>query len=469
MRVMGNSITFKNLPSITECDAFLRQQNLSYGKAVREQVNIVLNQVRQEISKKKTGTVSYNNNQILERVAAQVRIQSKGVQRVINATGVVVHTNLGRAPLSAELLANALPRMSSYSTLEFDLSTGKRGSRDSKVRKLLRSLSGAEDAMVVNNNAAAVFLMLKALTTSLQEDKIPEVIVSRGELVEIGGSFRIPDIMREAGVKLVEVGTTNRCRLSDYEEALTENTAALLKVHPSNYEIKGFTESVSVGKMAGLAHSKGLFCFHDWGSGSFYRFKQRGLSEYATAEQELAAGPDLLAFSGDKLLGGIQAGVLLGKAENIQKLRKHALYRALRLDKVTLGLLEETLEAYLDLKRLPEQVPTVGLLELTVEEIRKTVKLFLKRLKLPNKSVLKCELRKTESRTGGGALPELPIESAALVLSHPEWSANDLQEWFRSQPVPIIVRVHEEQIWLDFRTILPHDSDELMSVITRLI
>jgi len=466
---MGNSITFKNLPSITECDAFLRQQNLSYGKAVREQVNIVLNQVRQEISKKKTGTVSYNNNQILERVAAQVRIQSKGVQRVINATGVVVHTNLGRAPLSADLLAKVLPRMSSYSTLEYDLSTGKRGTRDSKVRKLLRSLSGAEDAMVVNNNAAAVFLMLKGLTTSLQEDKIPEVIVSRGELVEIGGSFRIPDIMREAGVKLVEVGTTNRCRLSDYEEALTENTAALLKVHPSNYEIKGFTESVSVGKMAGLAHSKGLFCFHDWGSGSFYRFKQRGLSEYATAEQELAAGPDLLAFSGDKLLGGIQAGVLLGKAENIQKLRKHALYRALRLDKVTLALLEETLEVYLDLKRLPELVPTVGMLELTVEEIQKQVKLFLEKLKLPNKSAWKCELHKTESRTGGGALPELPLESAALVLSHPEWSANDLQEWFRSQPVPIIVRVHEEQIWLDFRTILPHDSDELMSVITRLI
>ena len=466
---MGKAMAYKNLPSITECDSFLRRQNLAYGKSVREIVNSVLNQVRQEIYQKKTGSVSYNNTQILERVAAKVRIQSTGSQRVINATGVVVHTNLGRAPLSAELLANALPRMSSYSTLEFDLSTGKRGSRDSKVRKLLRSLSGAEDAMVVNNNAAAVFLMLKALTTSLQGDKLPEVIVSRGELVEIGGSFRIPDIMREAGVKLVEVGTTNRCRISDYEQALTENTAALLKVHPSNYEIQGFTESVSVRKMAELAHTKGLFCFHDWGSGSFYRFKQPGLSEYTTAEQELAAGPDLLAFSGDKLLGGIQAGLLLGKAENIQKLRKHALYRALRLDKVTLGLLEETLEAYLDLKRLPEQVPTVGLLELTVEEIRKTVKLFLKRLKLPNKSVLKCELRKTESRTGGGALPELPIESAALVLSHPEWSANDLQEWFRSQPVPIIVRVHEEQIWLDFRTILPHDSDELMSVITRLI
>ena len=466
---MGKAMAYKNLPSITECDSFLRRQNLAYGKSVREIVNSVLNQVRHEIYQNKTVSVSYNNTQILERVGAKVRIQSAGAQRVINATGVVVHTNLGRAPLSANLLAKVLPRMSSYSTLEYDLSTGKRGTRDSKVRKLLRSLSGAEDAMVVNNNAAAVFLMLKALTTGLPEDKTPEVIVSRGELVEIGGSFRIPDIMREAGVKLVEVGTTNRCRLSDYEQALTENTAALLKVHPSNYEIKGFTESVSVGKMAGLAHSKGLFCFHDWGSGSFYRFKQRGLSEYATVEQELAAGPDLLAFSGDKLLGGIQAGVLLGKAENIQKLRKHALYRALRLDKVTLALLEETLEVYLDLKRLPELVPTVGMLELTVEEIQKQVKIFLEKLKLPNKSALKCELHKTESRTGGGALPELPIESAALVLSHPEWSANDLQEWFRSQPVPIIVRVHEEQIWLDFRTILPHDSDELMSVITRLI
>ena len=461
-------MAYKNLPSITDCDSFLRRQNLAYGKSVREIVDSVLNQVRQEISKKKPGTISYTNRNILERVAAKVRIQSNGAQRVINATGIVVHTNLGRAPLSADLLAKVLPRISSYSTLEYDLNTGKRGSRDSKVRKLLRSLSGAEDAIVVNNNAAAVFLMLKALTTGESEDKIPEVIVSRGELVEIGGSFRIPDIMREAGVKLVEVGTTNRCHLSDYEQALTENTAALLKVHPSNYEIQGFTESVSVGKMAELAHSKGLFCFHDWGSGSFYRFNQDGLSKYATAEQELALGPDLLAFSGDKLLGGIQAGLLLGKAENIKKLRKHALYRALRLDKVTLALLEETLEVYQDLIRLPELVPTVGMLELKVEEIRKQIKLFLKKLKLPNKSAWKCELHKTESRTGGGTFPELSLESAALVLSHPEWSANDLQEWFRSQPVPIIVRIHEEQIWLDFRTILPHDSDELIRLISGL-
>jgi len=462
-------MSYQNLPSITECDTFLKEQKLPHGKAVREQVNIVLDQLRTEISNNPHKAVLGANAEILERVAAQVRNQSQTTQRVINATGVVVHTNLGRAPLSESLLRKVLPGMSSYSTLEFDLSTGKRGSRDSKIRKLLRTLSGAEDAMVVNNNAAAVFLMLKALNGNEFENKKPEVIVSRGELVEIGGSFRIPDIMREAGVKLVEVGTTNRCRLADYEQALTENTAALLKVHPSNYEIQGFTEEVSVEKMAQLAHSKGLLCFHDWGSGSFYKFRQRGLSEYSTAEQELSAGPDLLAFSGDKLLGGIQAGVLLGKAENIQKLRQHALYRALRLDKVTLGLFEATLEAYLDLKTLAENVPTVGLLELTREDIRKKVNDFLKLLKLPDNTAWKCELRETESRTGGGALPELPIESAALILSHPQKSTNELQNWFRSQTVPVIVRIHEDQIWLDFRTILPQDNEELLRVLSVLI
>ena len=462
-------MSYQNLPSITECDTFLKEQKLPHGKAVREQVNIVLDQLRTEISKNPHKAVLGANAEILQRVAAQVRNQSQTTQRVINATGVVVHTNLGRAPLSESLLRKVLPSMSSYSTLELDLSTGKRGSRDSKIRKLLRTLSGAEDAMVVNNNAAAVFLMLKALNGNEFENKKPEVIVSRGELVEIGGSFRIPDIMREAGVKLVEVGTTNRCRLADYEQALTENTAALLKVHPSNYEIQGFTEEVSVEKMAQLAHSKGLLCFHDWGSGSFYKFRQRGLSEYSTAEQELSAGPDLLTFSGDKLLGGIQAGVLLGKAENIQKLRQHALYRALRLDKVTLGLFEATLEAYLDLKTLAENVPTVGLLELTREDIRKKVNVFLKLLKLPDNTAWKCELRETESRTGGGALPELPIESAALILSHPQKSANELQNWFRSQTVPVIVRIHEDHIWLDFRTILPQDNEELLRVLSVLI
>jgi len=334
---------------------------------------------------------------------------------------------------------------------------------------MLRILSGAEDAMVVNNNAAAVYLMLKDLTKNHPDGLLPEVIVSRSELVEIGGSFRVPDIMREAGVKMVEVGTTNRCRLSDYEKAFTKNTVAILKVHPSNYKILGFTESVKVEKLSKLAHSKGILCLYDWGSGSFYRFQQSRLSEYPTVEQELSYIPDLLAFSGDKLLGGIQAGILLGKKGIIHKLRNSPLYRALRLDKVTLTLMEATLEAYMDIDSLPDNVPTVFLLEQTAEEISDKVKNFLAKLNVTEESLWSIEIRKTESKTGGGAMPDLNLGSAALVLNHPKWSVLELQKWFRSQPIPVITRVHEDQVWLDFRTIFKKDFDELLKVFSRLI
>ena len=215
---MGESLSFKNIPSITECDKFLINQKLPHGKQVREYVISVLDKVRQEISKDSSGTFSSDNSEIMKRVADEVRIQSESIKRVINATGIVIHTNLGRAPLSKDLILKILPKICSYSTLELDLLTGKRGMRDSRIRSMLRTLSGAEDAMVVNNNAAATYLMLKGLTNNQQEEFLPEVIVSRGELVEIGGSFRVPDIMSEAGVKMVEVGTTNRCRISDYEK-----------------------------------------------------------------------------------------------------------------------------------------------------------------------------------------------------------------------------------------------------------
>ena len=267
----------------------------------------------------------------------------------------------------------------------------------------------------------------------------------------------------------MQIGSTNKCHLGDYEKAITKNTVALLKVHPSNYEIKGYTESVSVEKISKLAHSKGLFCFHDWGSGSFYKFKQKGLHEYFTAQQELSVGADLLTFSGDKLLGGVQAGVLLGKSEIINKIRNHPLYRTFRLDKVSIGLLEATLEAYLDLKKLPEIVPTVRMLELTPREIISNVKSFKRKLKLKKNTTWNCEIVKTDSLTGGGGLPEKELDSIALVLSHPKWSSNKIQKWLRSQPIPVIVRIHEEKIWLDFRTILPNDISELLSVLTKLM
>ncbi len=465
---MGESLSFKNIPSITECDKFLINQKLPHGKQVREYVISVLDKVRQEISKDSSGTFSSDNSEIMKRVADEVRIQSESIKRVINATGIVIHTNLGRAPLSKDLILKILPKICSYSTLELDLLTGKRGMRDSRIRSMLRTLSGAEDAMVVNNNAAATYLMLKGLTNNQQEEFLPEVIVSRGELVEIGGSFRVPDIMSEAGVKMVEVGTTNRCRISDYEKAFTKNTAAILKVHPSNYKILGFTESVSVKNLSKLAHSRGIPCFYDWGSGSFYQFKNSSLREYATVEQELSYSPDLLTFSGDKILGGIQAGILLGKAGIIQKLRKSPLYRTFRLDKVNLTLMEATLEAYMDIKSLPNQVPTIFLLEQTAEEIYDKANDFLSKINLKNKALWNLEVRETESKTGGGALPDLKLCSTAVVLSHPHWTVLELQKWFRSQPVPVITRVHEDHVWLDFRTIFQNDFDELLKVFSRL-
>ena len=466
---MGKSISFKNIPSVTECDKFLIKQKLPHGKQVREYVNSVLKEVRQEISKDSNGRLSYNSEEIMVRVADEVRIRSDSIKSVINATGIVLHTNLGRAPLSKDLILKALPKLCSYSTLELDHVTGKRGTRDSRIRTMLRILSGAEDAIVVNNNAAAVYLMLKGLTKNLQEGFLPEVIVSRSELVEIGGSFRVPDIMREAGVKMVEVGTTNRCRISDYEKAFSKNTAAILKVHPSNYKIIGFTESVSVEKLCMLAHSKGIPCFYDWGSGSFYKFQQIGLSEYTTVEQELSYCPDLLAFSGDKLLGGIQSGILLGKTGIIDKLRKSPLYRTFRLDKVTLTLMEATLEAYMDTKTLLDNVPTIFLLEQTAKEISDKAKNFLAKINIKNKLLWNLEIRETESKIGGGAMPNLNLCSTALVLSHPKWSVLKLQKWFRSQPIPVITRVHEDQVWLDFRTIFQNDYDELLKVFSRLI
>ena len=466
---MGKSKSFKNIPSITECDKFLLKQNLPHGKQVREYVNYILNKVRQEISNDNNGRLSLNSEEIMERVADEVRIHSNSIKSAINATGIVVHTNLGRAPLSKDMIIKALPKLCSYSTLELDLETGKRGERDSKIRTMLRILSGAEDAIAVNNNAAAVYLMLNGLTKNYKKGFLPEVIVSRSELVEIGGSFRVPDIMSEAGVKMVEVGTTNRCRLSDYENALTNNTAAILKVHPSNYKILGFTESVSVDKLSKLAHSKGILCFYDWGSGSFYQFRQTGLNKYATVEKELSNKPDLLAFSGDKILGGIQAGILLGKKGIINKLRKSPLYRTFRLDKVSLTLMESTLEAYMNTKTLPDQVPTIFLLEQTEEEISEKANYFLAKINKKNKSMWNLEIRETESKIGGGAMPDLNLSSTALVLSHPKWSVLEIQKWFRSQPTPVITRVHEDMVWLDFRTIFEEDFDELLKVFSRLI
>ena len=453
---MGSSI-FQFLPSIQEIDAFLLDQGKPSGRKVRNLVQNALVQLRHQIANKTLQPDlldSPSRESFLQWILENLKDYAP-VQKVINATGVVVHTNLGRAPLPKDLFENLLPRLCSYSNLEFELETGKRGSRDSVLRNLLRNLSGAEEAMVVNNNASAVFLMLRALTAG------KEVIVSRGELVEIGGSFRIPDIMRESGATLVEVGTTNRTRLSDYEQAISENTAAILKVHPSNYIIEGFTESVEIPKLVELAKSHGLYCFHDWGSGTFYQFAQKGLRSYPTAQQEIQKGIDILCFSADKLLGSVQGGIILGRKNPVEKMRKHPLYRALRADKVTLGLLESVLGAYFEPESLKEKVTGIRLLERSKDEIRDQANRMMDEIHPESNSEWKVKIEETDSRTGGGALPELPLPSCALVISHREYKAQHIQDWLRSEPIPIIVRVQEESVWLDFRTVFEEDEESL--------
>ena len=453
---------FRMLPSITEADAFLKSRSLPAGLEVRKQVDAFLAQARQTLALAQEAPW-LSKQEVLETLADEfVQTSTRAPDRVINATGVVVHTNLGRAPLAAELFQSVQNRLCAYSPLEFDLKSGERGERGERVQSLLRALSGAEAGTAVNNNAAAVFLMLRALAAG------KEVLVSRGELVEIGGSFRIPDILREAGVTLVEVGTTNRTRLSDYEQAITENTAALLKVNPSNYEMRGFTAEVMLPELANLAHQHNLTALYDWGSGSFYHFSQGPLREHATAAQVLESGVDVIAFSGDKLLGGVQAGLVLGREVLVQKLRKHPLYRALRLDKGTLALLEETLSAYLDPAHVPERIPTVRMLEESKDEIRTRAEYTLARLKLSEDSHYTCELQETVSLAGGGALPELTLPSLALVLKHKEQSAQQLQARLREASVPVITRIQDEHVWLDFRTVLPGDLADLADALNAL-
>ncbi len=464
---MSGKEEFRILPSISEVDEFLQSQGMSHGRVVRNRVHEALSQVRLNIQQSANpvqpgGSPPASKQEVLSFIADLLQ-DNACPRRVINATGVVIHTNLGRAPLPEIVFASLQSRLCSYSTLEFDLKTGKRGSRDTRIRELLRNLSGAEDAMLVNNNAAGVLLMLKTLAEGM------EVIVSRGELVEIGGSFRIPDIMKESGAKLVEVGTTNRTRVADYEYAISENTAAILKVHPSNYVIHGFTESVDISQLVKLSRLHRLMCLHDWGSGTFYQFRQPALHSYPTAQKEIQAGPDVLCFSADKLLGGVQGGIVLGSSEAIGRMRRHPLYRTLRPDKVCLAIMENVLEKYFDPRSLPEKIPTIGLLEKTTESIRKQAGKVLKQLPLSSHPTWTGTLQVTESRTGGGALPELPLPSCALVISHPEVDAQELQSWLRSRPLPVIVRLQDEQIRLDFRTVLDRDVDELTATLEEMI
>ena len=375
--------------------------------------------------------------------------------RVINATGVVVHTNLGRSLLSDDAVQNLLSIASGYSNLEFDLSKGMRGSRYSIVEDILCEITGAEAAMVVNNNAGAVFLSLETLA----KDK--KVIVSRGELVEIGGSFRIPDVMAKSGGILKEVGTTNRTHVKDYENAVEHDTGLLLKVHKSNYSVVGFTAEVSLETLVALGAKYKIPVMEDLGSGTFVDFSKYGLLKEPTVQESVKAGVDIVTFSGDKLLGGPQAGIIVGKKDLLMKIKGNPINRALRIDKLTLAALESTLRHYRNIDREIDSIPTLRMLTLSLAHIESKAKTLVEMLENINDARLSVDLIDTTSRPGGGALPLLTLPSKGVGVKVQGISANAVEEQMRHHEIPIIGRIEEDLFIMDLRTI---SDDELPTI-----
>jgi L-seryl-tRNA(Ser) seleniumtransferase len=385
-------------------------------------------------------------------VAAGRLLLGRGLRRVVNATGVVLHTNLGRSVLSERTTEAVVEAARGYSNLEYDLASGGRGSRYDHAVPLLKELTGAEDALVVNNCAGATLLALSAMVAD--RPGAPEVVVSRGQLIEIGGGFRIPEVLELSGARLREVGTTNRTRLSDYEEAIDENTRAILWVHPSNFELRGFTESVTV---AGLA-SLGPPVVADVGSGALLPF-----GDEPRAQDAVRDGAELVVFSGDKLLGGPQAGISVGSSRLISAMRRHPLARALRADKLCLAALEATLNAYLE-GAAPEQLPALRMLRAPVSEIEDRARKLAGELARAAPR-LDVDAAPSVARSGGGTLPEREIPSFAVRLGGAGTDAEALAARLREADPPVVGRVHEGKLWLDARTLLPGDEEAVVRAV----
>jgi L-seryl-tRNA(Ser) seleniumtransferase len=396
------------------------------------------------------------NSEILNKIKERVhKMMTPNLTRTINATGVVVHTNLGRSLLADDAIENLLTIAGRYSNLEFDLSKGTRGSRYSIVEDILCEISGAESAMVVNNNAGAVFLSLETIA------KGKKVIVSRGELVEIGGSFRIPDVMAKSGGILREVGTTNRTHLKDYENAIENDTALLLKVHTSNYSVVGFTADVSLESLVDLGAKYKIPVMEDLGSGTFVDFSQFGLLKEPTVQESVKTGADIVTFSGDKLLGGPQAGIIVGKNNFIEKIKNNPINRALRIDKLTLAALESTLRHYRNIEKEMDAIPTLRLMTLPLDHIESNAKTLFEMLENIDDPRLSVSLIDIFSRPGGGSLPLLKLPSKGVGVKVQGISTSAVEKQMRNNECPIIGRIEEDLFIMDLRTIL---DDELQLI-----
>jgi L-seryl-tRNA(Ser) seleniumtransferase len=456
----------KKLPKIDEVLLVLEKQKI-YDLAPREIVKETCRKVVQDLrnkivnAKKKQSAESCSD---AVAVAQEVEKSIKGLyryslRRVVNATGVILHTNLGRAPLCPEALERIIEVGKAYSNLEFDLAKGERGQRYDHVSSLLCALTGAEDALIVNNNAAAVLLVLNTLAQK------KEAIVSRGELIEIGGEFRIPEIMQKSATKLHEVGTTNRTRLSDYEKAVNDKTGLIMKVHTSNYRIVGFTEEASIESLVELGKNRGIPVMDDLGSGCLIDLDQYGLQHEPTVRERLATGVDVVTFSGDKLLGGPQAGIIVGKKEALEKIKRNPLNRALRIDKFTLAALEATLMHYLRPADTVKKLRSLKALTEPVTAVKKRAENLIAKLQNEKFDSLKFSLREDFAAAGGGSLPTQQIPTILVAIKNKKISASRMEEKLRKLEVPVIVRVDKDEILLDLRTV---SEDEFTFIVEGL-
>ena len=415
----------------------------------------VLAELRARLAREKSATGAIAAGEIEGRILAEAEASLElSLRPVINATGVVLHTNLGRAPLASSAISHLAATATQYSNLEYDMAAGARGKRDAHTSRWLARLVGAEAAIVVNNNAAAVFLVLNTLA------KGAEVLVSRGQLIEIGDGFRIPDIMAESGAVLREVGTTNRTRIADYERAIGERTRLLLRVHPSNFRIVGFAERPSLGEMVELGRRFNLPVFEDLGSGCLSDFSEAGISE-PVARASMDAGAQIVSFSGDKLLGGPQAGIIAGKKEMVERIRRNPLFRALRVDKLTIAALEITLNAYA--RGALDEIPALRMIRMTAEEIERRAVAFVAKARRELPGDAKLEIVPGFSVIGGGSTPEQSLPTRLIAIACARHSAEQLEERLRrrAKGTAVIARIEDDRLVLDLRTVFPEQEEAL--------
>lgn len=460
--------TLRNLPSV---DLILKTAEIqSAGRdfsleIVTQIVREVKERVRAKIIKgeyKDIDKAFISKEMVRQTLGALEELKRPFYQKVINASGIILHTALGRAVLAPEVLAEIQEELTGYSRLQIGLGSGQRSRRDEGIEMLLQRLTGAQAATVVNNNAAATAIVLNTIAMG------KEVIVSRGQLVEIGGEFRLPDVMAFSGAKMVEVGTTNKTHARDYERAITENTAALLRVHPSNYKIHGFTSEVPLEEMVQIAHKRGLILIDDVGAGSLVDMSQFGFEPEPTLRQSVAAGSDIITSSADKLIGASQGGIILGREDLIAAIRKNQFARIVRVGKLTLAALEATLKLFLDLKLALQRVPTLEMILRKPEDLKSAAEKMASRLGLAN---IQAEVGASPgfSQTGSGSLPDQNLATTLLVIAPKDMAAQALVEKLRQYRPPIIARIQNEQILIDPRTLLKGEDTVIVEALSQIL